>query len=53
MSTTAQHTQKKKYICNGRFFATFEEVENYAKLIGKRVTNTVTYKGRYIISIAE
>jgi hypothetical protein len=44
--------QKERYICNGRTFATFEEVEQYAASLGMRVTNTQTIrKGIYLITI--
>lgn len=43
---------KEKYIANGRFFHSFEEVEEYAKSIGMRITNTETVrKNTFLISL--
>jgi hypothetical protein len=44
--------KKERYICNGRTFTSFEQVEEYAHSLGMRVTNTQTLrKGVYLITI--
>jgi len=43
---------QEKYIADGRFFKTFQEVEDYAKSIGMRITNTETIrKNTFLISL--
>lgn len=44
--------KKETYICNGKYFASFTEVEQYAASINCRVSNTETLKkGIYLISL--
>lgn len=43
---------KEKYIADGKFFASYEEVEQYAKEKGLRITNTETIKKNvFLISL--
>lgn len=42
---------EKNYICDGKRFASYEEVLNYCKEQGFRVTNTNTIGKKYIISV--
>jgi len=46
---------QEKFICNGKIFYSFEEVEKYVRNINMRITNTETLKTpkgtRNIISI--
>lgn len=43
---------KGKYIADGKHFESYEKVENYAKELGMRITNTETIrKGVYLISL--
>lgn len=42
----------EKYIANGSTFQSYEEVEEYAKQLGLRITNTETIKkGVYLITL--
>ena len=43
---------KEKYICNGKTFASYENVVEYAASINCRVTNTTTIKkNTYLITL--
>jgi hypothetical protein len=43
----------EKYIANGKYFTSYEDVENYAKANGYRITNTETIrKNVYLISLS-
>jgi hypothetical protein len=43
---------KERYIANGKIFASYEEVEQYAKEQGLRITNTETIrKNVYLITL--
>lgn len=37
-------TKREIFIADGRFFSTYEEVENYARENGYRITNTSAIK---------
>lgn len=44
--------KQEKYIADGRFFKTFQEVEEYSKLKNMRITNTETIrKDTFLISL--
>lgn len=44
--------KKEKYICNGKTFASYEDVMDYCDKRGFRITNTTTMrKGVYLIDV--